>query len=293
MNRVIDTSRCRGRFLESIDRSDQAETILIAAPMDHTVSGRPGTRYGPEAIRAASELLEDYSPILDRELSEARFYDAGDILTPCGDVDSSLRNIEDACNSILESDKRVLVLGGEHLVTVAAVRAAYRRYPDLVVLQFDAHADLRDHYLGQRLSHATAMRRVCDIIGMGSLWQMGIRSGTKNEYALMRSSGRMFASESLRGDGRSQVAEQIKTAVGTRPVYLTIDIDVLDPAVAPGTGTPEPGGLDFADLLDTLLQLSHLNVIGADVVEVNPGLDLSGRTPVVAAKLVREILLAF
>ncbi len=292
MNSVIDSSRCRGRFLESMDRGDQARTIVIGAPMDHTVSGRPGSRYGPEAIRFASELIEDYSPILDRELADARFYDVGDVLTPFGDIEASLNNIEAACKSVLETDKRLLVLGGEHLVTVAAVRAAHRLYPDLTVLQFDAHADLRDDYLGQKFSHATAMRRVCDIIGMDSLWQLGIRSGTREEYALMRSLGRMVDSELLCGADRSETAQKIIDAIGSRPTYLTIDIDVLDPAVAPGTGTPEPGGLGFGDLLHMLLRLLQLNVVGVDIVEVNPVVDSSGRTSIVAAKLVREILLA-
>lgn len=282
-----------GRFLESMDRSDGVRTIVLGAPMDHTVSGRPGSRYGPSAIRAASELLEGYSPVQDRVLSNARFYDAGDILTPFGDVQSSLVNIETACRSVLEAGQRLLVLGGEHLVTLAAVNAASKIYPELAVLQFDAHADLRDDYLGQELSHATVMRRVTDVIGFDRLWQFGIRSGTKEEYGLMRSSGRMFPCRSLESAHRPETIKRVIEAVGGRPVYLTVDIDVLDPAVAPGTGTPEPGGLGFGDLMDTLLQLMHLNVIGADVVEVNPILDPSGRTAVTAAKLVREILVSF
>jgi agmatinase len=289
----MDRSMDRVRFLASSNDYDAARKVLLGAPMDYTSSGRPGSRFGPQSVRAASELLEDYSPLLDRQLEEAVFFDSGDVLMPFGDVEASLNNLEAACSSAVQDGKTVFVLGGEHLVTVAAVRALHRFHPGLQIIQFDAHADLRDDYLGQKLSHATAMRRICDIVGTGRLWQFGIRSGTREEYALMRRFGTGFADCLLTTEGRSRAAETVINAVGTSPVYLTIDIDVLDPAVAPGTGTPEPGGLSFLDLIDVLMKLRPLRVVGMDVVEVNPMLDSSGRTSVTAAKLVRELLLAF
>lgn len=282
-----------GAFLESLDDCDGAGTIIVGAPMDITSSGRPGSRYAPAAIRAASDLIEDYSPAIDRQLQDACFYDAGDVVTPSGDVESSLSNIEAGCSSFYRAGKRVLLLGGEHLVTLGAVRAAHRTYGDLVVLQFDAHADLRADYMGMGLSHATVIRRVSEIVGTQRMWQFGIRSGTREEYQLMRSSGQMFYDDMLSPSGRSSTAARVTEAIGSRPVYLTIDIDVLDPSVAPGTGTPEPGGLSFADLMDMLLKLRQLRVVGMDVVEVNPMLDASGRTLVAAAKIIRELLLCF
>lgn len=293
MNEVMDSSMDRGRFLESSRDYASARKVLLGAPMDCTSSGRPGSRFGPQSIRTASELLEDYSPLLDRQLADACFYDAGDVLMPFGDVTASLDNLENACSSAARDGKVVAVLGGEHLVTVAAVRALHSLNAGLVVLQFDAHADLRDDYLGQKLSHATAMRRVCDIIGMDRLWQFGIRSGTRDEYALMRGSGRVYGDRLFCAEGRVEAAERAVDAAGCLPVYVTIDIDVLDPSTAPGTGTPEPGGLSFVELMDILMRLRKLNVVGLDVVEVNPMLDASGRTSIAAAKLVRELLLAF
>ncbi|NLU42940.1 MAG: agmatinase [Firmicutes bacterium] len=289
----MDLSMDRVRFLGSSHDYAAAHKVLLGAPMDWTSSGRPGSRFGPQSVRTASELLEEYSPALDRELAEAPFFDSGDVLMPFGDVETSLNNLEAACSRAIQDGKGVLVLGGEHLVTVAAVKALHRVYSDLQVIQFDAHADLRDDYLGQKLSHATAMRRICEILGPGRLWQFGVRSGTREEYALMRKFGMGFADCLLTDEGRSGAAETVIKAVGSRPVYLTIDIDVLDPGAAPGTGTPEPGGLSFLDLTDILMKLRPLRMVGMDVVEVNPMLDASGRTSVAAAKLVRELLLAF
>ena len=293
MANVMDLSMDRVRFMASSRDYAAAHKVLLGAPMDWTASGRPGSRFGPQSIRAASELLEDYSPVLDRELAEVPFFDSGDVLMPFGDVETSLDNLEAAYSSAIQDGKSALVLGGEHLVTVAAVKALHRVHSDLQVIQFDAHADLRDDYLGQKLSHATAMRRICDILGPDCLWQFGIRSGTREEYELMRKSGKCFTDCLFTAEGRSKSAETVIKTVGQRPVYLTIDVDVLDPAVVPGTGTPEPGGLSFLDLIDVLMKLRPLRVVGADVVEVNPMLDASGRTTVTAAKLVRELLLAF
>jgi agmatinase len=290
---VMDSSMDRVRFLASSHDYAAAHKVLLGAPMDFTSSGRPGSRFGPQSVRTASELLEKYSPVLDRELTEVPFFDSGDVLMPFGDVKTSLDNLEAACSSVIQDRKNVFVMGGEHLVTVAAVKALHHLYSGLQIIQFDAHADLRDDYLGQKLSHATAMRRICDIVGADRLWQFGVRSGTREEYALMRKSGKMFADCLFTAEGRSAAAETVIRAVGCSPVYLTIDIDVLDPGIAPGTGTPEPGGLSFLDLIDVLMKLRQLRVVGMDIVEVNPMLDSSGRTSVTAAKLVRELLLAF
>ncbi|ADU52417.1 agmatinase [Thermaerobacter marianensis DSM 12885] len=281
-----------GRFMAAEAGYDAARWVLAGAPLELTVSYRAGTRWGPARIREASYALETYSPDLDRDLEEQAIHDAGDVALPLGNLGQSLARIEAALRRPLADGKALLVLGGEHLVTLAAVNAALDRYPDLVVVQLDAHTDLRDRYLGEPYSHATVMRRVLDLVGPGRLWQLGPRSGLREEFELARREGRFFRDV---GEGAEALAAELAGPLRGVPVYLTVDIDVLDPAVAPGTGTPEPGGPDFATVQRAIYTLARAGarVVAADVVETAPPLDPSGRTEIVAAKLVREILLAF
>lgn len=281
-----------GRFVAAEADYDAAAWVIAGAPLELTVSYRPGTRWGPTRIREASHSLETYSPELDRDLEDLAIHDAGDVVLPLGNLGQSLARIEAALRRPVADGKRVLLLGGEHLVTLAAVNAVLDRYPDLVVVQFDAHADLRDRYLGEPYSHATVMRRVLDLVGTGRLWQLGPRSGLREEFQLARQEGRLFHDV---GEGAEALARELAGPLRGVPVYLTVDIDVLDPAVAPGTGTPEPGGPDFGVLQRALYRLAHAGarVVAADLVEAAPPLDPSGRTEVVAAKLARELLLAF
>ena len=279
-------SKSRG-FIGSSQEYESAHFVLFGIPMDFTASFQPGSRWGPRAIREASDSLEEYSFYCRRSLEEIKYYDGGDLILPFGNVEESLRRIEKVTETLLADGKFPLALGGEHLVTLALVRAFMRKYPKLAVFQLDAHADLRDSYCGETLSHATVMRRVAEAVGPENVYQFGIRSGTAEEYAFGRKHTRMFVEEI------SQPLKKIVKEWDGRPVYLTLDIDVIDPAYAPGTGTPEPGGCSSKEILQVIGMLSHLPVVGMDLVEVVPHLDSSQRTAILAAKLVREALLAF
>ena len=264
-----------------------AGVVLFGAPYDSTTSFRPGTRFGPSAVRTESFGIETYSPYQDRDLeTDVRVHDAGDLELPFGAPDRALEMIEAKAAEILDAGKVPFLLGGEHLVTLGSVRAVARRHPDLRIIHFDAHADLREDYLGVRLSHACVMRWCHDILGDGRIWQFGIRSGTRDEFAFMKAGHVVtepFTAKTLAG---------LSFPKGT-PVYLTVDLDVLDPSEFPGTGTQEAGGLRFAELHSALCEiLSRFNVVALDNVELSPALDPSGRSTALACKLLREELLA-
>jgi agmatinase len=276
------------RFMGSKANYDNASVIMVGAPMDFTTSYRPGARFGPQKIRETSYGLEEYSPYLDRDLSDSSFYDAGDLELVFGDVQKSLDIIGDAAAQIYSDDKKPLFLGGEHTISYPVIKQAYMKYKDdLALLHFDAHADLRPDYLGQINSHASVIRRCGELIGWRNIYQFGIRSGPKDEFDWGRTHTNFYPFEII-----SPITE-VLPRIGNRPVYITIDIDVLDPAYACGTGTPEPGGCSPVEFLKALIMLSELNVVGMDVVEVSPIYDSSDRTPILAAKIVREGILAF
>ncbi len=275
-------------FMASSDDYASARTVLWGIGQDFTTSYRPGTRFGPGRIREASYGLEEFSYHSRMSLTEKSFFDLGDVAVVFGDVQETLRRAEEVARRLFADDKLSLMMGGEHLVTLPVVRAAHEKYgDDLVLLQFDAHADLREDYLGNPLSHATVMRRCLDFLPARNLYQFGIRSGTQEEYEFGMSRCHLFPHEVL------EPLRQVIPTLGDRPVYVTIDIDVMDPAFAPGTGTPEPGGITSREMIDAVLAMRGLNVVGLDVVEVAPGLDQTDRTPVLAAKLIREAILAF
>lgn len=280
------SGRC-GTFLGAGLALEPAAAVLLGAPLDVTGSFRPGTRFAPERVRAVSEALETYSPALDRDLEEVPFFDAGDVACPPGEVDAALAAIERAVRRVVDLRKLPVLVGGEHLVTLAGVRAARAAFPDLAVVQFDAHADLRDDYLERRLSHATVMRRVVELVGAHGVHQLGIRSGTREEFAFARRMTRLYPHQIV-----EPLAEVVRSLRG-RPVYVTVDIDVLDPGFAPGAGTPEPGGRAPVELFQALHMLDDLRVVGVDVVELCPPADWADVTAVLVAKIVREALLAF
>lgn len=274
----------RDAFLECTSSYEAAQTVLFGAPYDSTTSFRPGARFGPRAIRAESFGLESFSPYQDRDLTDYKIFDAGDLELPFGDPVPVLEQIETATGTILDDGKLPLMLGGEHLITLGAMRAVTKRYPDVAIIHFDAHADLRAEYLGETLTHAGVMRQ-CAALG-AEVFQFGIRSGDREELRWGRDhvTTRMFDFAGL---------PELVSRLSGRNVYVTVDLDVLDPSVFPGTGTPEPGGVSFAALLDACLALRGLSVVGLDVVELAPMLDPSGVSTAVAGKIVRELLLAF
>ncbi len=278
--------RCGG-FMGASTDYHSSRLVILGAPMDFTVSYRPGTRSGPRRIREVSEGLEEYSPYQLKDLRDYRYYDAGDVLLPFGNVPQSLLRLEEVISRLMEDDKFLLVLGGEHLITLAPVKQMAQKYPDLTVLHFDAHADLRNNYLGESMSHATVMRRVAEVVGSHNVYQFGIRSGTADEFAYGQENTGFYPFEIL--TPLRQVIDRLHGC----PVYVTLDIDVVDPAFAPGTGTPEPGGCSSAEIIAALHMLKRLNVVGMDLVEVCPVYDQTDRTALLAAKLVREAILMF
>ena len=267
----------------------EADTVLFGAPYDSTTSFRPGTRFGPSAMRMESFGIETYSPMQDKDLvDDTKVFDSGDLELPFGAPEPALKMIEERSAQILEDGKRPFLLGGEHLVTLGAFRAVQKKYPNVVIIHFDAHADLREDYLGNPLSHACVLRRIHDLVGDGRIFQFGIRSGTREEFAFMKSGHvktEPFTSATL--------AKVVKSIPKKTPLYLTIDMDVLDPSEFPGTGTQEAGGFRYPQLLaDMRLICSKLNVVAMDNVELNPGLDSTGRSTALACKFLRECLLS-
>ncbi len=271
-------------FLACEAAFSDAKTVLFGAPFDGTTSFRPGTRFGPSAIRSESFGIETYSPYCDRDLTDCAVYDGGDLELPFGNTERVLLMIEDYTEQVLSAGKRFVMLGGEHLVTLGSLRAVCRRYPDLHIIHLDAHTDLRTDYLGEALSHSTVLYHAWKLVGDGRIFQFGIRSGEKYEFE--------FAKQhtTLRKFDLQGFEETVKALEG-KPVYFTLDLDVLDPSIFCGTGTPEAGGVTFKELMQAILQLNRLNIVGCDINELSPHYDHSGTSTAVACKVTREILL--
>ena len=269
--------------------SDYADAaiVLYGAPFDSTTSFRPGARFGPSAMRHESFGLETYSPYQDADLTDCRIFDSGDMELCFGSAEAALRDIETRAAEILQDGKLPLLLGGEHLVTLGAVRAAVQQYPDLHIIHFDAHTDLRDEYLGAKLSHACVLRRCHDLLGDGRIHQFCIRSGDREEFRFAQAHTELHP---FCFDGLEQTISSLREQ--DVPVYFTIDLDCLDPSAFPGTGTPEAGGVSFIQLLDAIRTVCTARIIGADVNELAPMLDSSGVSTATACKVLRELLLA-
>ena len=272
-------------FLGCDSEYEESRIVIFGAPFDSTTSYRPGTRFASRHMRAESYGLETYSPYQGRDLEDAKIFDSGDLELCFGDSSIALKDIEEHTRRILNDDKLPLMIGGEHLVTLGAVRAVCEKYPDLHIIHFDAHADLRDEYLGAKLSHASVMRRSWELVGDGHIHQFGIRSGERAEFIWGKDhiNTQLFNFEGL---------EKTIDELNGKPVYFTIDLDVLDVSVFPGTGTPEAGGVTFNELLMAILKVAKLNIVGMDINELSPMLDSSGASTAVALKIMRELMLA-
>jgi len=265
---------------------DESSAVLFGVPFDGTTSFKPGARFAPSAMREDSWAIESYSPYLDRDLEDLKLFDYGNLELPFGDKMSALKMIEDTVDEIVQAGKKPIMIGGEHLVSYAPVKSLVKKYPNLNIVHFDAHTDLREDYLGEEFSHATVLRRIFDLVGDGKLNQFCIRSGLKEEFEWAKEHAHLekFTYKTL----ESKIDELIN-----EPVYITIDLDVFDPSVFPGTGTPEPGGINFHQMLEIIGILSKLeNVVGLDVVELSPKHDASGVSTAVACKTLRELVLA-
>ena len=274
-------------FLGCDAEYDEARVVLFGAPFDSTTSFRSGTRFAGPAIRGDSWGLETYSPYQDRDLTDCHIFDSGDLELAIGDSEKVLAVIEERAETILKDDKLPFLIGGEHLVTLGSIRAAARKYPDLHIIHLDAHTDLREDYLGVRLSHACVIRRCWEILGNGRIHQFGIRSGEKDEFEWAKSGHTSLHPFDL--EGLEETVESLKG----KPVYFTLDLDVLDPSVFPGTGTPEPGGIDYMTLQRAVIAVcQNVCLVGCDVNELCPPYDASGVSTAVACKIIREMLLA-
>jgi len=254
--------------------------VLLGCPYDGTASFRPGARFAPTAIRQASQGLETYSPELDRDLEDICFQDLGDLELPFADQFQVFIMIRRQVNTILESKGIPLILGGEHTISIPVVSEILSRHPAMKIIQLDAHLDLRDDYLGDKICHATAMRRLSELVGWENILQLGMRSGTREEWQLARNYHTFYTP-----------ARDISQWVNGAPVYLTVDLDVFDPGVMGGVGTPEPGGWFYLDFIQFIKQLQSIRLIGIDVVELSPYYDPSGASSILAAKVVRELIL--
>lgn len=266
---------------------EDAKIVLFGAPFDSTTSFRPGARFGPAAMRHESFGLETYSPYQDADLTDYAVFDSGDLELCFGSAEAALSDIEERTETILADGKLPVLLGGEHLVTLGAFRAVLNRYPDVHIIHFDAHADLRDDYLGAKLSHACVLRRCHDLIGDGRIHQFCIRSGERKEFQFAKEHTDIHP---LTLDGLSDCVAVLKTS--HTPVYFTIDLDCLDPSVFPGTGTPEAGGITFLQLLEAMQEVSRCRIVGADVNELAPMLDTTGVSTATSCKVLRELLIA-
>ncbi len=275
----------RYAFLGCDKSYKESKIVLFGAPFDSTSSFRPGSRFAPSSIRTDSIGLELYSPYLDKSLTDIFVFDGGDLVLPFGDAKKSIEKIEKYTTQVVKDNKIPVMLGGEHLVTLGAVKGVLKKYPDLHVIHFDAHTDLRDEFFDEKLSHATVIRRVHDLIGDNKIFQFGIRSGEKEEFEWAKIHSCLTK---FNFDGLDSAIEKTKG----KPVYFTLDLDVLDPSYFWGTGTPEPGGVTFLELLEAMGKvLKGCNIVGCDINELSPPLDPSGTSTAVACKLLRELLL--
>ncbi|WP_146548649.1 agmatinase [Rummeliibacillus suwonensis] len=272
-------------FIGCDNQYEESSLVLFGIPFDGTTSFRPGTRFAMQAIRPDSYGLETYSPYLDRDLEEIAIYDSGDLELPLGNTQKTMDEILTFSRSLVSDNKKFVMVGGEHLVSYPTIQAVYEKYPDLHVIHIDAHTDLREEYMGEKLSHASIIRRCHEFLGDGRIFQFGIRSGLKEEFEWSKEHTYM---ERFTIDTLGEVVEKLENV----PTYITIDLDVLDPGTFPGTGTPEPGGITYKELLIGIQQLQKLNyIVAADVVELSPSYDPSGASTAVACKTIREMLL--
>ncbi len=264
----------------------EARIVIIGAGYDGTSSYRPGSRFAPLAIR--SEALysqENYSPYFQRDLTEFPIHDMGDLDLPFGEKGHALDAIRKTAHQIFSDKKIPAFIGGEHLISLPVIEEALQFYPGLVVVQLDAHLDLMDELFGERLSHGTVMRRVLEKLQNGDrLFQVGIRSGSREEFQFAQETTQLFPFHTREFLKHLYLLKDV-------PVYLSVDLDVFDPSLLPGTGTPEAGGIFFPEFMELLKALKQFNIIGFDLVELSPKIDPTGNSTIHAAKILRELLI--
>jgi agmatinase len=273
-------------FISANTPFEKSRGVILGCPYDGSASFRPGARFGPSAIRRTSWGIETFSPYFRKDLSQCPIHDMGDLELPLGEKKISLNLIRKALAKILSGEKLPILLGGDHLITLPIIEEILSFYPTLHIVHIDAHTDLREEYLGESLSHCTVMRKVVDHLGEGRLFQIGIRSGTEEEFRLAK---KMRTIVSLQPASLSSMIKRLRN----QPVYITLDLDVIDPSLLPGVGAPEPGGLSFWEFISLLKKLQALQVIGFDMVELTPDYDPAQISSITASVILREMILAF
>lgn len=276
------------QFLAMDSSYEEANVVVFGAPFDGTTSYRPGTRFAAQQMRCESDGIETYSPLLDLDLEDFLIYDAGDVALSNGNTVKILSEIEEVASQIIQDGKKPLMIGGEHLVTLPVIQALIKKHPDVHLLHFDAHTDLRDTYNNEKISHATVIRRCWDILGDGRIYQFGIRSGMKQEFDFALKDHHTYMEPFT-----VHRVKDIVTQLAGKKVYITIDLDILDPSIFPGTGTPEPGGITYRELETVFKAIKDANIelVGADMVELSPHYDTANVSTIVACKVLRELAL--
>ncbi len=266
-------------FIGANEDFNSSKIVLLGMPYDCTCSNRAGTRFAPQAARLESIGIETYSVYFDRDMEDTLFYDAGDLEYPFGNAARALEITENNVDCIYNAGKKLLGVGGEHLITLASVKSVLKKYDNLAVIQFDAHTDLRSQYLGEELTHSGVMYKIANLIGYDNIAQIGLRSGEKEEFEIVRKYGTLKT--------KKEELDKFKD----KNIFLTIDLDVLDPSLMSGVGTPEAGGMTYKELMDWILYLKDFNIVGADIMELAPDIDITKTSTATACKLIREVLM--
>ena len=261
---------------------------IFGVNYDGTTSFKPGARFGPTAIRNVSESLETYCPFLNKDLNLINYFDAGSLKLNSSNTHSIIKKVKSGTNFLINNNLKPIILGGEHSITIGAIEALVKKYPDLIMIQLDAHADLRNSYQDNKYSHACTIRRCLELLPSKKVIQMGIRSGTKEEFEIMKNNHQLIKYKT--GDAIIELEKSLEP-FKNHPIYLTIDLDWFDPSLLPGTGTPEPGGFFWHDFEKIIKLLNRFEIIGCDIVELSPDIDSSGISSIVAAKTTRSLIM--
>ncbi|WP_104081907.1 agmatinase [Cryobacterium sp. Y11] len=284
--------------LPRLEDVGHADIVVVGVPFDSGVSYRPGARFGPAHVREASRLLRPYNPVQDVEPFNAQqVVDAGDIVANPFNIDEAITQIEVAAKHLGQGGTRLVTIGGDHTIALPLLRAVAAKHGPVAVLHFDAHLDTWDTYFGAPITHGTPFRRASEegLIDLTASLHIGIRGplyGSDDLTDDARLGFAIIAGHELETEGVTRVIERMLARLGDRPVYVSVDIDVLDPAHAPGTGTPEAGGLTSRELLAIIRALRSVNLVGADVVEVAPAYDHAQITAVAASHVAYELISA-
>ena len=276
-------------FMGAKRNSDDCSIGIFGVDYDGTSSFKPGSRFGPNAIRQVSACLETYCPKIDKDLEDINYVDFGSLNIQNYDSKSVIASVKSATNYLISQGLSPIMLGGEHSITRGAIEAVVNKYPDLILVQLDAHADLRESYMGNKHSHACAMKRCLEVLPKKKILQVGIRSGTKEEFEIMHNNNQLV---NFCPGGNAHELKQALLPYTKSPIYLTIDLDWFDPSLLAGTGTPEPGGFFWNDFEEILKTLKDFRIVASDIVELSPDIDKSGVSSIVAAKVLRSLILS-